>query len=105
MNQLFPLITPFSYTRTLRNYLRSILKVKLKINDELRNYSKNNPGTKITESDFIKTYYKSYKVLRKKIPDNMKYNQHTRNYWAINPKGSKDECIRLWYQSKGIRSF
>ena len=94
------LVKPFKFTRTLRIKLQSDLSFKLKINDSLRQYAKNPTNQSVTYDELLNFLNSTHKIKRLKIPDNMLYNQHVKDYWLLNPKGSHLQCVASWNSSK-----
>lgn len=80
--------------RELRQKLQAVLPFKLKVNDCIRIYLKQEP----TFENLI-SYIKQHKnCKRKEIPANMHYNNHVKVYWQKNSKGTHKQCVDQWNQ-------
>ena len=81
-------------SRKIRDILEANLRKKVKVNDCIRAFLKKDP----TIEELEKYILIHQKCKRKKIPDNMRYNQHVRDYWKSNiePK-SHDDCVKSWW--------
>ena len=83
-------------TRSLRVKLQTCIPWKLKANDCIRAYLKQDPSF-----DQLLDCVKNHRFCKRSIiPSNMFYNQHVRDYWKQFPNGSHDHCVKLWYNHK-----
>lgn len=98
------LVKPFRFSRALRVQLETILGFKLKINDKIRTYATFPKGQQVLLEQLVTFIRLNRKVKRVKIPSNMYYNMHVRDYWTNNPKGNFKQCVRLWHQKKSTKS-
>lgn len=91
---------PFAYTRTLRNQLQKLIPFKLRINQALRNYAKNNTKSKVTIDELVNFLLDHRRCKNLVIPAHMKYNLHVREYWKSTSNPTFTDCIAKWYARK-----
>ena len=96
----------YSNNEIHRAFFEKVIGARFKFNVQFMNWMKANKGIK-KYSDAVEIYDE---ILRDKksgkktiIGKQFEYNQYTRDFFADNPKLSRDDCIKCWnYKKKQI---